>query len=444
MGLGGRLALVFAAVAAGTAILVGAASYITTDRQVIEEVDAFLRERASEITDGDRRRGDDRGGRNGNTVDVPDLTQSPDVEVQFLDEDGEVVFDTGLVIPVNADDLELADDGGREQMRTESIDGIDYRIITEDLRDGGAVQVARSLEESSGLLGVLQARLLSIAGVMALVAGVAGWIVAQRTTRPLRALTDTVDEVAETKDFSVPVPATGSDEVGRLARGFNRMLGSLQESEEQQRQLVQNAAHELRTPLTSVTANIDWLIRASDLDAETRASTLTSIRRELGELNDVMGEVIELATDMREPAQIIELDLAQVARNCSEQFITRSGRQVEAELSPVTVSGDPDSLGRAITNLLSNADKYSPADAPIGLIVANGRVTVTDRGPGIPAEERQRVFDRFYRRDIDRSKPGSGLGLSIVAGIVENHQGEVFIEDNPGGGTKIGFTLPVF
>ena len=248
----------------------------------------------------------------------------------------------------------------------------------------------------------------------------------------------------QTRDFSEPVPAGARDEIGRLARGFNRLLRTLQRSEEQQRRLVQDAAHELRTPLTSVTANIEWLMRVPDLDPDTRVATLASVRRELDELNNVMAEIIELATtDAPPPAEPAPTDLALVARDCVKRFTSRTGRNVRGRFRSTIVMGDPDLLARAIDNLLTNADKYSPDGHPISVQVNASGIFVDDAGPGIPAEERELVFDRFYRRTEDRSVPGSGLGLSIVAGIVDQHHGAVTVTDSPLGGARVGFSVPV-
>lgn len=438
MGLGARLALVFAGVAAATALLVGGASYVATDRQVTAEVDSFLVDRANEITDGRRETPKNR------RDDELDLAAAGnDAEVQVLDGSGDVVSNTGLLLPVSATDVALADRDDRSIVRTVSIDDVDYRMLTEHLSGGGAVQVARSLDESASLLGVLQTRLIVVAGVLALLAAGVGWVVAQRTTRPLRVLTNAVDEVAETRDFSVPVAESGTDEVGRLARGFNRMLSALQTSRDQQQRLVQDAAHELRTPLTSITANVEWLMRAPDLDPQARVETLSGVRRELGELNDVIAEIIELATDSREPPELQPTDLIAVVDDAVEQFRRRSNRTVSVQSSPATVLGDADALGRAIANLLNNAHKYSPEGSPIGVVAGPDGVFVDDAGPGIPEAERNLVFDRFYRRTEDRSKPGSGLGLSIVAGIVEQHGGAVGITDSPLGGNRVGFRVPL-
>lgn len=441
MGLGARLAVVFAVVAAATAALVGSASYITTDRQVTAEIDAFLTQRATEISNGQRDLPRDR--RDGDEDRQVIVAVSPDAEVQVLDGDSDVISNSGLALPVDATDRALADDGGKPVLRTVAIRGTDYRMITEPLSGSGAIQVARSLDEADSLLAILQTRIIIVTVSVALAASGAGWLVAKRTTRPLRALTDAVDEVAQTRNFVDPVPASGSDEVGRLARGFNRMLKALKVSQHQQRQLVQDAAHELRTPLTSMKANVEWLMKVPNVDVEARNATLSSVHRELGELNDLMSEIIELATtDSHQPPEPVPTDLAAVANGVLARFGERTRRQLAMKLHPAVVMGDADSLARAMDNLLNNAHKYSPPDAPIAVEVGPGGVYVDDAGPGIPVEERDLVLDRFYRRTEHRSVPGSGLGLAIVAGIVEQYDGILTVDDSPLGGARIGFTLP--
>ncbi len=439
MSLGFRLAIVFAIVTASTAVLVGAASFVTTDRQVVNEVDQFLRERADEIGDGrrsqPRNRRDDR--------DDAGSATNADAEVQILNDEGDIVSTSGIALPVDDIDRELADDNGRAVLRTIEVGGVDYRLITDHLSGGGAVQVARNLEESKGLVTNVQTRILYIAGLLAALSAVVGWIIAQRTTRPLRLLTDAVDEVAETRNFTVPVPVSGRDEVGRLARGFNRMLTALNQSQEQQKRLVQDAAHELRTPLTSITANVEWMMRAPDLDTPSQQEVLGSVRRELGELNELMSEIIELATESHEPPELVETDLVAVTTASVESFEQRTGRTVQLDWTPCVVLGDAESLSRAIANLLNNAHKYSPVESGIGVRVRHGAVMVDDAGTGIPVADRDRVFDRFFRRDDDRSKPGSGLGLSIVASIVDQHGGQVVVDDSALGGARVGFRLPV-
>ena len=139
------------------------------------------------------------------------------------------------------------------------------------------------------------------------------------------------------------------------------------------------------------------------------------------------------------PAQ--DVDLAGVVDEAVERFRRRTGREVTVVTEPTPVWGNPTQLDRAVTNLLGNADKFSPAGEPIEVTLAGRAVVVTDRGPGIAPADQAHVFDRFYRSSAARSEPGSGLGLAIVRQIAEQHGGTVTVRDAPGGGAAVGFTV---
>ena len=474
-GLAARLALVMACLVAATSLLTTAAGVVSATGEINSDLDRFLRERADEIVSGQRigtRDSDGRDGRrgrgqnndNGNDdngddddranddggdveaeIDDGALLSAVDADaiVQTLDENGEVISAVGGTLPVDRTDIELAESPGSTVIRTVSSGQVEYRLITIHIESGGAIQVARDLKGTNDLLGGIRNRMVIIGLVLSVLAAFAGWSLARSTTNPLRRLTESVEAVAETGDLSLSVGSERTDEIGRLADEFDRMLQALHVSQEQQRRLVQDAAHELRTPLTSIHANIEFLSRAPDLDSGARDELLVSVRSELHQLSALFTEIIELATDARDTQAHHELDLARVVEAAVRAFEARSATPVALQISPTTVMGDPAGLERAVANLLGNADKYGPEGESIVVTVADGTVQVTDRGPGIPAEERERVFDRFYRSDAARSQPGSGLGLAIVKKIVEDHGGRPWINDAPGGGTAAGFTLPV-
>lgn len=442
MGLGLRLAVWFASIVALTAIGIGIASFVTTGRQFNKDVDDFLIERAEEILGGNRPRPDgnrNRQDRNDGRV----VSVGADSVVQLIDDRGNVLASSGELLPVLPVDTRIASGDVPRLIRTVDVDGVPHRVLTTRLPGGGALQVARSLDSSNLLLDGLRSRLLLLAAGFASIAAIAGWFLAQRVTEPLRALTRSVDSVASTGDLTVAIPTESQDEVGRLARGFERMLNGLQMSRDQQRRLVQDAAHELRTPLTSATANVELLARAPDIEAGERTDMLNGVLRELRELNSIVGEIVELATEAPEMPDLVRLDLADVATEAAIRFMGRTGRNVEQKFSEVYVSGDRESLLRAAGNLLGNADKYSPPKEPIAIEVTNdGWLFVSDNGQGIPADERDLVFDRFYRRVEDRSKPGSGLGLAIVARVVSLHDGETSVTESGSGGARVGFRIP--
>ena len=364
--------------------------------------------------------------------------------MQVLDGDGFVIARTGIALPVSNADVSLAGTRAPMLLRTETIDGEEYRIATMTLSNGdGAVQVAQSLASTNAVLVDIRNQVVLASVVLSGLAALIGWAVASGTTRPLRRLTRSIEEVRETQDLTRPVALDRTDELGRLSSSFDALLQTLAASREQQQQLVQNAAHELRTPLTSVRANIDFLQRAPNLDEETRTMTLTSIRSELSELSDLLAEVVELATESEDPATFEEIDLVTAAEAALAQFELRSPRPVDRDMSSSLVMGNHAALTRAIANLIGNADKYTPDQAaPIRVQVADGRVVVADRGPGIPAADRAKIFERFWRADEARSASGSGLGLAIVKKAVDDHRGTVFVHERAGGGTEIGFQLP--
>ncbi len=468
-----RLAAAFVGLVAAVAIVFAAIGFATASSGATNQVDRFLRERADEVIRGDRGRpdpdtaagatvtadieatnddNDDNNNDNDNAGDRPRRNDrssrgsvDDDAIVQSINADGQVGRSTGIDLPVGERDIQLARSGtDATWLRTIEIDDDPFRIITAASLDGGAVLVARALNETNTTIGQIQRQLALAVPLVALAAAAAGLILARRITGPLRSLATTVDTVASTGDLGVPIEVRGDDEVGRLAAGFDNLLRSLSRSRSQQQQLVQDAAHELRTPLTSVKANVEFLAAAPDLEPEIQRETLTSVQGELRELSRLVDEIVDVATDRFVPQQFARTDLADAAAEAVERFRARNrNRVVETDLAPTMIRGDHDSLVRAIGNLLSNADKYSPPDAPVAVrIEAGTTLSVIDRGPGIPVDERDRVFDRFYRSDEARAQPGSGLGLAIVASIVEAHGGTVGVADNPAGGSIVSFTLP--
>lgn len=461
LGFSARLAILFAVLVALTALLTGGFASTSTDRRIKDNVDQFLRERALDIAEGRRRpqrqRPDERGRADddddasllvgdSDSVDGDSVERAveADAVVQVLDRNGIVIARTGIPLPVSGADISMADEAAPVLLRTETIGGEQYRIATMTLSGGdGAVQVAQSLTSTNAVLGEIRSQVIITSIALSALAGLIGWAVASGTTRPLRRLTRSIEEVRETQDLTRPVALDRTDELGRLSSSFDDLLQTLAASRDQQQQLVQDAAHELRTPLTSVRANIDFLQRAPNLDEETRITTLTSIRSELGELSDLLAEVVELATESEDPATFEEIDLVTAAEAALAQFELRSARPVERDMSSSIVMGNHAALTRAIGNLIGNADKYTPdPGAPIRVQVSGGRVVVADRGLGIPIDDRSKIFERFWRADEARSASGSGLGLAIVKKAVDDHRGTVFVHERAGGGTEIGFQLP--
>jgi two-component system sensor histidine kinase MprB len=337
---------------------------------------------------------------------------------------------------------------GADGFRDARQSGTHLRVFTTQLsgpaggEPGLALQVAAKLTDVDNELDRIRLWLLLVAAIGVGLAAGAGFLVARATLRPLRDLSATAERVRATRDLSERIDVEGSDELATLALTFNAMLGSLEEAQQRQRQLVQDASHELRTPLTSLRTNVEVLAHGDRLPPEERDQLIKDVIAQLGEMTELIGELTELARgeEQSEPREDVRLDLI------AEEAIRRTTRNhpevpIEADLHPWTMVGQPASLERAIANLLDNAAKWSPAGSPVEVTLDDGELTVRDHGPGIAAEDVPHVFERFYRATTARSMPGSGLGLAIVQQVAEAHQGSVAVEDAPGGGALIRLRL---
>lgn len=365
-----------------------------------------------------------------------------DRSIQNLDRFGAVDARAGYALPVTATDRRIAATGG-EATRTQQLDSEPRLMIVTVGARGGAVMFARDLTETDATVSTLRTLVFLICGVGVVVAALVGLVVTRRAMRPVERLTDDVARRAETPDDLSPIDGeTRRDEVGRLTDGYNRLLASLAASRDQQQALVADTSHELRTPITSLRTSIELLHRAPDLPADTRAELLANAVAELEELTHLVDEIVLLASGTGSEGPFEPCDLGAIVTAAVERTRRRATGPITLEVSPCVVEGRASALERAVTNLLDNARKWSPDGAAIDVTVAAGRVTVRDRGPGVPAEDRERMFDRFARGRDAEQVPGSGLGLAIVRAVAADHGGRARLEEAPGGGTLAVLELP--
>lgn len=342
------------------------------------------------------------------------------------------------VIPASRRDGQISVAGAGRVWSNFSANGVDYRILTVAVPDGTLVRVGKDTAVVDRALGSMRVRFPISTFLAALVAAAVGWLFARRITRPIEELASTAESIAATQDLDQPIGQAGAGEVGALARSFTAMVAALRNSLARQRQLVQDASHELRTPLTSLRANTELLERAN-LSDEERLSILSDMRAEVDELAALSAELGALATDHRSAEEAVPVNLADIAADVVERARRRTTVPVTLEAGGDTiVVARPNQLERAVSNLVDNAVKFSAGAGEITVVVSDHSVEVRDRGPGIPDEDKARVFDRFYRALNTRSMPGSGLGLAIVSQCAEDNDGETFVRDNPGGGAVVG------
>ncbi|MEY4008159.1 MAG: hypothetical protein RLZZ467_1226, partial [Gemmatimonadota bacterium] len=337
--------------------------------------------------------------------------------IQNLDRLGRVDASAGYSLPVTERDRAIAISGGEATRTLRVPSGPHLMVVTVGARSG-AVMFARDLTEIDATVGRLRTQAILICAVGVFLAALIGLLITRRAMRPIEGLTDDVTRRADTPDDLTPLAgAPRGDEVGRLTAGYNRLLASLAASRDQQQALVADTSHELRTPITSLRTSIELLHRAPDLPEDTRAELLANAVAELEELTHLVDEIVLLASGGGADGPMDDCDLGAIVTTAVERTRRRATGPVTLEVVPCTVRGRATALERAITNLLDNARKWSPEGATIEVTVDAGRVLVRDHGPGVPAEDRERLFDRFARgRDAERVT-GSGLGLAIVRAV---------------------------
>ena len=370
----------------------------------------------------------------------------PTVLVQVLDADGAVLAaSTGasravpLLSPeevqraVERDEAVLVD-GSRVGY------GDELRVLVRQTDRGPVVLAATSVTTVDDPLRLVRAALLVGLPLLLLGAAAGVWLTVGRTLRPVEQLRAGAEAVtAADPSRRLPVP-TAQDEVRRLAETLNGMLDRLEAGGTRQRAFVADAAHELRSPLAALRTVLE--VALVHPDPEGPEQPLTVALEEVLRMGRLVDDLLLLA---RLDAGVVRrtevVDLAEVVR----ELLPAAAPEVELDLVPARVLADRDGLGRVVRNLVDNARRH--AAARVTVTVRPGEhveLLVDDDGPGIPAQERQRVFDRFHRLDSPRSRDagGAGLGLALVRELVTAVGGTVAAEQSPAGGARLRVRLP--
>jgi two-component system, OmpR family, sensor histidine kinase MprB len=446
-----RTRLVLAA-ALAVAVAVTAAAffvYARTRGELHGEVDATLRDRANALVRERNRPGaaaPNQVGPNGNDLVVrpPPLGGAGGL-VQIVDGGGRVRTGPDTTpIPLIDGTTEVATGAKGPFFADVDVEGTPLRVYTTRFNRNMAIQVARPLTETNAVVSDMGLALLVTALVGVLVAAVLGFIVARAALRPVRRLTSAVEDVAETRDLSRRIETTGNDEVGRLAGSFNAMLAALDESQRAQRRLAADAGHELRTPLTSLRTNIEVLVRNDSLDTADRERLVRDVNAQIVEVSAMIGGMMEIARG-EEPIddEIGDVQLDRIVAGAVEEASFHwPDVHFVSDLTPSAVRGAGNRIERAVSNLLDNAGKWSPAGGQVDVAVREGEVVVRDHGPGIAPEDVPMVFDRFWRAERARGTPGSGLGLAIVRQVADQHGATTAVETPADGGTRMHLRFP--
>lgn len=369
---------------------------------------------------------------------------------------------TSTAVPVVPVPLPSATEHNPAYLTLDGVNGVShYRaaIWPEDTLGGNYVVLAIPIDDVIATMNQLLVREAIIgAGVVAATALLA-WLIVNFGLRPLRRMGAVAGEIAA-GDYSRRVePTTKRTEIGRLGLALNAMLAQIEAafaertaSENRLRRFIADASHELRTPLTSIRGYSEMLRRGaqespSDADLARRRIEEESVR--MSTLVDDMLLIARL--DQGRPLEAKPVDLQVIARDAAaDARAVAPQRDIKLDApSTVLVAGDDTRLRQVVGNLVRNALVHTPSASPVEIAVTtqNGtaQLSVADHGPGLPAADREKIFEPFYRADVSRSRDsgGAGLGLSIVSAVVAAHGGKVKVRETQGGGATFDVELPL-
>jgi signal transduction histidine kinase len=347
-------------------------------------------------------------------------------------------------------------DRGVESVVLSNPEGWDPRkleLASARLADGTLVQVGKSTEARDDLLARFRAALGLVTLLVVVIALTGGWLATQSALAPIRRLTFAVQRIIRTgrTDARVPLEGTG-DAMDQLTALFNTMLDKIEGLVTAMRGALDNVSHDLRTPLTRLRGTAEMALASPpDLERyrEALADCVEESDRVLVMLNTLM-DISEAESGTmqlrREPVSLAEV-VARAVELYHEVADAKGVTLAASTADDVVVTADRTRLEQVAANLIDNAVKYTPAggrvDVEVRRTVDAALLRVRDTGPGIPADELPRIFDRLFRGDRSRTERGLGLGLSLVKAVVEAHGGTVDVVSEPGRGSVFTVSLPL-
>lgn len=368
----------------------------------------------------------------------------------------------GAAVTLDDDQLSTLDGVEDDEPETLRIDGLGrYRVLATTRADGQRVLVGMPTDEVDRTLTDLMQRELFATLVGVLLAGAAASVVVRRQLRPLNEVADTAHRVAEQPlasgeiDLADRVPAHLTDErteVGRVGAALNTLLSHVESSlvarhrsEQQVRQFVGDASHELRTPLATIKGYAELARRHPD-DAAAVLAALDKVEAESQRMTTLVEDLLLLARlDSGRPLEAEPVDLTRLLLEAvADARVLGPDHEWRLDLpeQAVEVNGDEQRLHQVVTNLLTNARKYTPAGSTITATVRPGEIVISDDGPGFADDVADHAFERFARGDAARNRAGGvGLGLALVKAIMEAHGGQVVLRSRPGD-TRVVLLFP--
>jgi signal transduction histidine kinase len=347
--------------------------------------------------------------------------------------------------------------------------------MNNDFGAGHIIQTARSEQDIEQSLTDLRLLLWRGGTLVMVLALIGGWFITWSVLSGVKRITKTARSISSSRDFSKRVPDKslfGQDELTSLAFTFNEMLASLEKTYQRQQRFVADASHELRAPITSIRCNLDLLAKAPDLPPEEAQAALTDARAEADRMGRLVNDLLIIARSDETAQEVklngykknaiqaptIDLDSLllevyrqnrQIVDGVNGEIRQQGPRLMLHDITPAKVFGDADQLKQVLVALIDNALKYTPYEGLVTLSLTTDNddavIKVSDTGIGILPEDLPHIFERFYRADRARSRDhgGTGLGLTIVQNIVQEHEGTIEVESTPGRGSTFTLKLPV-
>jgi heavy metal sensor kinase len=387
-------------------------------------------------------------------AEMTEVVQPADYVVQVLDASGARMNRNAQSLPLPAMSIGGVSGVDADARTVAGADGRAWRVIA---RSGSAdgvryvVAVGAPLDEVMGEWHtLLKACLIGIPIVVLFAVG-GGWWLGRHGLRPLTAMSSEAQAItANTLDARLTIPPAGKELEG-LAGSFNRVLDRLGSALSTQRRFMADASHELRTPVSIIRTAADVTLSQPQRTASEYREALAAVSQQSSRLTRLVDDMLVLARadGGGYPVVLVDVDLAELVAGCVRELGGRADDRdirVSTALQAVRVKGDEALLRRMFGNLLNNALTYTPrggfVDVSLARLQEGIELRVADTGPGIPPEDRDRVFERFVRLDPARGTGGAGLGLAIARWVAEVHGGHVRIVSSGPAGSIFAASLP--
>ncbi|MEA1928897.1 MAG: HAMP domain-containing sensor histidine kinase, partial [Candidatus Auribacterota bacterium] len=429
--------------------------YLRVEAQINQQIDNRLREEAREYDYIFSREGCP-----GINVELEEETEREDTNKMFfrlLTPEGRELGRSDLSSWTDFDFEKVTPSGGKiesaiiQLISTPETEHENVRVLTHPLNPEMLLQIGYSLKESRGFLSIMRGITGLIIFLSLVLAVFGGWLMARRALSGVEKVTRTARNISETSlDHRVSIRGTG-DEFDRLATTFNDMLDRIQELIRGMKEINDNIAHDLRSPITRIRGLAETTLSGEDSIKEYQdmaASTVEECDRLLAMINTML-DLAEMDAGVAEQ-KIVEFDVSQMVQDACELFrpVAEDKQVTINSKAPPVIKfwGDIKELQRALANLIDNALKYTGEGGVVTVTVKMDkrdiRISISDTGIGISANELSCIFERFHRGDKSRTETGIGLGLSLARAFVQANGGEITVTSSPGQGSTFTIILP--